>query len=169
MSYQALAKALAGGASRLVTSLIAAATHPFQIINAIRARFKGMNMGEVSQVYWEGWNAWNAAQELMAAPPDQAPPLDTIPENPFLGAGQQAPERFRYDVRSTYRLPGEAFNRTASLSFTSASELTLGDLQNAYEDWLDALQGSYPVGGWGVTAPGAMSIGFTLLGIEKRF
>lgn len=169
MAFANLAKALSGGAVKLVTGLIRAATTGFNIFRQIGQHFPGLSSQEKSQIYWEGWEAWNAAQDTLSAPPTIGPPISEIPENPFLGMGELAPDRFRYTVHAEYQLPGESFTRQADLTFTSANEVTEAALADQYQAWLAQLRIGSPSKKWGITTEGAVSVSFQLIGVERRY
>lgn len=138
MAEKSFLQALRGGAVGFVSRLIEAATHPFVIINRIRQAYRGMNMGEVSQVYWLGAQAHTAAYEIGATGGSGIASLGDIPINPQLFPGGSFGNRFKFSYTASFTVPGETEPRYRTINASSPDNLTLFDLQS---DWDSRMAG----------------------------
>lgn len=86
-------------------------------------------MTEVGKVYQLGVQAYSAGQEIGATVGSGLAQLVDIPINSQLFSGQQTQNRFRFQTRVIYNIPGEQNNRYTTINILSPDNLSLADLQ----------------------------------------
>lgn len=162
MSAFAKAKALAGGAISYISGLIRTGTHPFAIINKIRSAYRGLNMGEVSEVYWTAQGATAAAFEAGQISPTESVPIGDIPINPNAIPALQQPNQFKSQIIGQFAVPGQSqtFYRTVNVYTLGAP--SRAQLELEWQNWFISMVGSG-------TYPGAVGIigGAEDLGLQE--
>lgn len=169
MAANALLKALSGGAVGYVARKITEGVHPFVIVNEIRAAYKGLNMGEVGQIYQLGAGARSAGQEIAGPGSTGIASIASIPVNPQLFGGGPSDNQFRFQTIVEYAIPGENQSRYATLNVSSAMNLSLADLQTMVDSMFSQLvnRGGRYVGQTSGAAGVVQNI--TVLDVERAF